>query len=1141
MAFSGMMIFLLLLILTLCGVRVSAWTNEIQGPTWEASLWCDVPTTRTEDGPDGGCASGQRGNYSVKTQHSTTNVTGCHVTSYSHLPLLTKDTHDARATRLNILCRIDETASNLICNLEWPSNLRGTGVLSVNSQDSPSGMGAACEARRREGSDSVTCVLALGALDGQVTLTVSVSSCTGPVQSPAMRFVPRTLLTLVPPGNLHHTMTAEGEVHLGWTTPRPESSQLSCHIRCAQESSAHVFLVRDASRPEVELSGLSAGFNYSVQVRCRSLEEAGVWSAWSPPLYIYLREVTYLPERLFASTGSNVTVRCVFNNRSLRAEDVAWWLNYHEKIPESQYSVVSERVSSVTLLDVRPPRQRGYDVLHCCQKSGASSRCSYPYAQIYVTDFNIAISCETNGDLSSMTCRWNASQWAEVTFLYRKHNFPCDVAEQEVGVVPTEECPVEGRGSNRCTLQPLLLASCYRMWLEVRKEEGVIRSRPTSVMPMDLVRPHPPFELSAVTVPAGFLSVEWKRHELPVYGLQYEVRYAAEGTSTHWKVAGPVFNESAVVAVSDPCLVYTVQVRCWRSGGAGYWSDWSDPCNSTVQSFRAPEEGPDFWRVIQEDPELNRTNVTLLLKPLPRGNPLFCVERLEVRHQTTGGAMWSENPGWVSGYTFLWSAGEHAVTVMAVNELGSSTRNTHMALSRRPKTQPVRAFGSTVLNGSCAVLSWLLDPTVPAPVSFVVEWRGRGGAGERAVGESISWARVPATTSPFYLHDVFFESDEYQFVLYPVFEHGEGDPISSKGRSMSSTLSPLWDPISAPPQKNLCSARNGCVLLSTIINFFIPLADVRGRPGREQAVYTLMMVVAFLSVALFMMLTVSQRQMRRVVWKDVPNPSNCSWAQGVDFKKAEIIENLFRHPELLTSHPLLLESEAISEAVIVEETTPPAQEKISESPGHSAVEESREIQGLEGSAQSRITYATVLPPGALCLLYKQQESLSSISDEGNFSANVSDISGSFPGAAWEPEHPQGSQSLLRCSSLYNSAEEYSETSEREEEEAPDRSDTGRKLCYLRMTSQEEGEEDNGQEAEELGARFRQDDVLAALPGQWHRLPQESSPLLGTQGGEWAVGSAVSNVPLYMPQFRTLPLKPSSAAIHETSLQGSPTL
>lgn len=43
--------------------------------------------------------------------------------------------------------------------------------------------------------------------------------------------------------------------------------------------------------------------------------------------------------------------------------------------------------------------------------------------------------------------------------------------------------------------------------------------------------------------------------------------------------------------------------------------------------------------------------------------------------------------------------------------------------------------------------------------------------------------------------DVFFDSDEYQFVLYPIFERGEGEPIFSKGRSISCALSPLWGPL----------------------------------------------------------------------------------------------------------------------------------------------------------------------------------------------------------------------------------------------------------------------------------------------------------------------------------------------------------
>ena len=28
-------------------------------------------------------------------------------------------------------------------------------------------------------------------------------------------------------------------------------------------------------------------------------------------------------------------------------------------------------------------------------------------------------------------------------------------------------------------------------------------------------------------------------------------------------------------------------------------------------------------------------------------------------------------------------------------------------------------------------------------------------------------------------------------------------------------------------------------------------------------------------------------RMKRLVWKDVPNPYNCTWAKGLDFKKVE--------------------------------------------------------------------------------------------------------------------------------------------------------------------------------------------------------------------------------------------------------------
>ncbi|XP_018609811.1 leptin receptor isoform X2 [Scleropages formosus] len=1106
-----MVIFLVYLITTshgvLCGDPGGELNLQIQGPTWETVLWCDLPGGHVDDRDGEGCEPAVSG----ESNHNTTQVGQCHTTSSSSLPLSTKESHGDGVLWLNVLCWINVKAENLICNLKHHFERRNKSRLSLHLEILHSGSGdgdnvtAGGVPNPCEGKDDITCPVALHTTSDPLTLIVGVSSCFITARSPAMYIIPETLLQLDPPVNLQYNMTLEGRVRLSWATHQPDGALLHCDVRSSSKGSAQaVVSVRGVRRPEVDLGGLSPGLNYSIQVRCKALDKFDIWSDWSRPLYIYLHEVSYLPERLFASTGSNVTIRCIFNNQSLNASSVVWWLNYHEKVPESQYRVISDHVSSVTLLNVKPLRQRGYDVLHCCQRRGEKSLCSYPYAQIYITDFNIAISCETNGDLTYMTCRWNASQWAEVQFLYRRYNLPCDLVEEEVGVAVTEECPVEGRGSNRCTLKPLLLASCYLMWLEVRKEEGTLKSHPVYMTPMELVKPHPPFDLEAVTVPDGALSLRWKRHGLPVYDFQYEVRYAVNNTGTQWKVVGSIFNESAVVPVSHPCAIHAVQVRCKRSIGPGYWSDWSSPTNTTVRNYKAPEEGPEYWRLLQEYPEWNQTNVTLLLKPSQGEKQLYCVERLEVHHETTGGAVWSEYIGHVSSYAFLWSEEVHSVTVVAFNNLGSSTRNRRMTLSRRTKPQAVKSFRSVMINSSCVALSWTLLPNTSGPMSFVIEWRSKG---QRDAAERVDWVRLPPETRAFHLHGAFFASEEYQFILFPIYANGEGEPVSSK--------------------------------------------DDRGHPGGEQAAYTLLMIIAFLSVVLFVTLTVSQHQMKKLVWKDVPNPNNCSWAQGVDFKKVEAIENLFRHPEWLTSQPLLLESEIISEAMIVENTASPAKEigSIGTSPCKGCEEPLGPktptfSRSSEGSAQSRITYATVLLPEEPNILYKQQGSLSSSSDEGNFSANVSDISGSIPGGMWELENCPRCESSLRHSCSYNSAEEFSEASE-QEDEAPRRADTQKSLCYLRMTSQEEGGEDQGNEEGEddgIAVRFVREGTPGPPSGQCPELPLESSPLLGPQGSGWSgTEAAVEDVPLYMPQFRTAPHRLDSSKAYEWSLQRSPDL
>ncbi|XP_029416190.1 leptin receptor-like [Nannospalax galili] len=60
-------------------------------------------------------------------------------------------------------------------------------------------------------------------------------------------------------------------------------------------------------------------------------------------------------------------------------------MNLAEKIPESQYSSVSECVSKVNFFDLKATRPRGkftYDAVYCCSEH----QCHHRYAELYVID-----------------------------------------------------------------------------------------------------------------------------------------------------------------------------------------------------------------------------------------------------------------------------------------------------------------------------------------------------------------------------------------------------------------------------------------------------------------------------------------------------------------------------------------------------------------------------------------------------------------------------------------------------------------------------------------------------------------------------------------------------------------------------------
>ncbi|XP_045905624.1 leptin receptor isoform X2 [Micropterus dolomieu] len=1090
---------------------------------WQDELCCDSPSAHLTAEGDDTHANRSESNL---PHYNRCNFRGSKTGSHPHEP--------SAGTCLDILCRIDENWENFTCDVQShgpPSTTLNAGLIAVrllrllshkedtevNDGNTASDNPVVCEA-----VDSFTCSVALDATSSFVTLvTVSISNAVAP---PVLLRIPARPVKPSPPVNLSHIQTIEAELILHWDDPFDfDTGPLRYEVRYSSNTTHPAWQVVSApGEPRLSLD-LKPRLNYTIQVRASSLNKPSVWSDWSEPHHIYLDTVSYIPEKVVARPGENVTVYCVFNDHNINASTAMWMLNFQQRLHHSQYHPVNQWVSQIT---VRPSETRMYDLLQCTQEW------TIPYSQIYVEGASIDINCETNGDIDAMDCSWKNTQWTKPKFRSRWADLPCDVMEEReragerVGEMgPCLQVPSRLK---TCTIQPLRM-NCYKLWLEVPSRLGPIRSKPIYLSPIDHVKPHTPTNVKAVSRSSGVLMVTWEPPSLPVEGLQCQFRYlsaSAVRAQPEWKVQSPVRVPWAEVAVSDMCRMYVVQVRCMHTNGTGYWSEWSESVYSTPQNSRAPERGPDFWRILQDDPFRNQTNVTLLFEHLQTSGHSYCVDGFIVHHQASSGSVTREKIELVSSYSFEWNQLLQTVTVEAYNSLGSSTNNINMTLERQPKRRCVRSFSVLAINSTCVSLSWSLLDNSSVPLSMVVQWSPqRQQDSDHHQGQSgETWARLPYTDRPIYLRGDFFGSEECGFYLYPVFADGEGEPIYARA--------------------------------------------TRGDP----AAYMLLMIISFLSIVLFVTLVLSQNQMKRFVWKDVPDPNKCSWAKGLDFEKADTFDHLFRLPEGLPAWPLLLPSENLSKVVIVDKAdlsvlttalvqdplvslTPAPATSLSSSllpvfdpevdqaqPMESEAllggapsfvldaltSSSQRIDQLQlvdppadqppgstdSSAQSSVTYATVLlsdpkPEQQHIHINYKDGSGSSSSDEGNFSANNSDISGSFPGGLWELDDP-------RCSCSYNSVEELSETSEHEDKEEEVREE--KNLYYLGMDYPVEDEESEDEEQREEEPKI---ELLKNVVFNREDCSVESHPLLGPEDTSELLSAATHGFsPQYLPQFRT---------------------
>ncbi|KAM6217060.1 leptin receptor [Rhynchocyon petersi] len=702
--------------------------------------------------------------------------------------------------------------------------------------------------------------------------------------SPLLSAQPMIIMKPDPPLNLHMEITDNGNLKISWSSPTTVPLQLKYQVKYLENTTTSVKEVSEmVLATSLLVDSVLPGSTYEAQVRSRILHDAGVWSDWSTPSIFTTPDVIYFPPKILTVVGANASFHCMYKNENetISSKNIVWWMNLVKKIPERQYTVMSDHVSKVTFQNLNATIPRGkynYDALYCCTEE----ECHHRYAKLAVIDININISCETDGQLTKMTCRWSPNRIQSLVrstlqLRYHRSRLYCSDFPRIHPISEPKACHLQRDGVYECVFQPVFLFSGYTLWIRINHSLGSLDSIPICVVPNSVVKPQPPSSVKAeLTVHFGLLKISWEKPVFPENNLQFQIRYGLNGKEIQWKMVDmyDARSKSVSAVVSDLCAVYAVQVRCKRLDGLGHWSDWSQTAYTVLKDIKVPIRGPEFWGIVNEDSTKKERNVTLLWKPLMKNDSLCSVRRYVVKHHTSLNGTWSEDMGNHTKFTFPWTEPAHTVTVLAINSIGASFTNFNITFSwPMSKVNTVQSLSAYPLNSSCVILSWMLSPIDYNLMYFIIEWKNLNEVSE------VKWTRVSSLVKKYYIHDNFIPIEKYQFSLYPVFMEGVGKP--------------------------------------KIINSFIQDDTEKHQNGAGQ--YVIVPIIISSSILLLGILLLSQQRMKKLFWEDVPNPKNCSWAQGLNFKKPETFEHLFiKHTESLTFGPLLLEPETISEDISVD-------------------------------------------------------------------------------------------------------------------------------------------------------------------------------------------------------------------------------
>ncbi|CAN2391459.1 interleukin-11-mediated signaling pathway [Pristimantis euphronides] len=311
----------------------------------------------------------------------------------------------------------------------------------------------------------------------------------------------------------------------------------------------------------------------------------------------------------------NMTAFCIVDQECLH--ELKWmyypissrelfWKAGYALIPESQYTVINDSVSSVTFV----PTQFTHKLLTCSYKLHGQTEVTLHGVLItfgYPPEKPENLTCMSN-NLVTLTCTWQPGRETIIPTTYTLRQFWREGEKQKCKADP---------GNNFCTLTyPEFLPHIdTEFMVEAVNDLGSVRSELKEYDIINIVKTNPPDIVGALSIQQGGLKVEWK-NPIDYSHFEYNIRYRPKDSSKWHHVPADDLKStrnSFILQELESYTVYVLSMRCKLSDNT-FWSEWSKEYTATT-SESAPSRAPEFWRKIRKTDSEKRI-VQLMWKDL---------------------------------------------------------------------------------------------------------------------------------------------------------------------------------------------------------------------------------------------------------------------------------------------------------------------------------------------------------------------------------------------------------------------------------------------------------------------------------------------------------------------------------------------